>query len=322
MKITNFGIIFVLIICPFWFSLHFKEEQMEKANELTRRYNTALTVSVDDAALSLLTNIQQEYEAGYGSNKFTSANRKEAIDQFDKTLAMNFNQEENSIALGVLKTYIPVMAIIDYKGFYIYAMDDYKNSKNELITKHVEMPIKPYSYKDKQGNLISFTLDDYVIAYDKSQNKWNEGFREEIKDELNIALLKDTKLFESVRRSTILNVIQNDLEYYINRHNTYAKRFGVSYTFTLPILSKEDWDNTIDDIGFISFTQGVPLGDGHVYNNYALGGSRITKKHYYYGTTINSRKYYYRDDSGYSYKADEIFPNEKEAVKKGYFPLR
>lgn len=320
MKITNFAIIFILILGPFWFSLQVKGDQIEKSDQLSNRYDQALTVSVDDAAKSLLTNVKQDFESGYGSDKNTSANRTEAFNSFFKTLSLNFNVE-NPNGLGVLQAYIPVMAIVDYKGIYIYAMDEYKNAKNVLIREHVEMPMKPYVYKDDQGNMISFTLDDYVIAYDKAQDKWNEGFREEIKDSLSIPLLQDAELFENVRRTTILNVVQDEIEYYINRHNTYAKRLGVTYRFTMPILSGEDWQNTIDDIGVISFVQGYPLGGGDTYNNYALGGSRIIKQHDYYGTVIDGIKYYYRDDAGYSYPVDEVFPNEKEAVKKGYFPL-
>lgn len=321
MKITNFAIIFILILGPFWFTMHVKGNQIEKADQLSSRYDHALTASVDDAAKSLLTNVHQEYESGYGSDKSTSANRQEAFETFYKTLSTNYNVEENPNGIGVLQAYIPVMAIVDYKGIYIYAMEEYKDANNELIRKHVEMPMKPFVYQDNQGNMLSFTLDDYVIAYDKSLDKWNEGVREEIKDTLDIPLLQDAELFENVRRSTILNIVQDEIEYYINRHNTYAKKYGITYRFTMPVISGEDWQNTIDDIGVISFIQGYPLGADNVYNNFALGGSRIIKKHDYFGTVINDIKYYYRDDEGYSYPVDEVFPNEKEAVKKGYFPL-
>ncbi|WP_075983089.1 hypothetical protein [Bacillus massilinigeriensis] len=132
---------------------------------------------------------------------------------------------------------------------------------------------------------------------------------------------KDPILFEDVRRSTILSKIQEDIQFYINRHNTYSKKYGITYTFTLPILSKEDWDNTIDDIGMISFIQGYPLAGNETYNNFALGGSRISKVHQYFGTVINGTKYYFRDDADYSYSVEEIFTTPKEAVKKGYLPI-
>jgi hypothetical protein len=189
-------------------------------------------------------------------------------------------------------------------------MDEYQNNQNEAITDFVEMPFKPYVYQDGQGNMLSFTLDDYVIAYDQSQDIWDEGFREEIASSLNIPLLQDPVLFENVRRTTILNAIQNEAEYYVNRHNVYAKRYGVTYTFTLPALSKEDWENTIDDVGIVSFIQGYPLGGGNIYNNYALSGSRLIKSQKILTTTINGIKYYYREDCGFTLNTWSLMYNQ------------
>lgn len=321
MKITNWSIIFALLFISFIFIIRVKDEHVTKANDLSLRYDTALTAAVEDSAKMLLLNTQQEYESGYHSPKFMKVNRTEAIDAFFKTLTLNFGNENESVTQGIIKGYIPLILIVDYKGFYVYAMDEYRNAENELITDMKEMPFQAYSYRDKQGNLLNFTLDDYVIAYDKSQDKWMEGFREEIAGQLNIPLLKDQVLFEDVRRSTILNAIQDQTEYYINRHNTYAKRFGITYTFTLPIISEEDWENTIDDVGLISFIQGYPLGEKYTYNNYALGGSRLIKKASIQTTTLNGIKYYYREDCEYSYSVEEVFTSAKDAAKKGYKPL-
>lgn len=298
-----------------------KKDQASTAKELSIRYNTAIDTAVQDAAKTLLINVQQQYESSYDSLKFTRANKKEAINSFMKTLSINFGIEDQKIGQGVLKAYIPVVVIVDYKGFYVFAMEEFRNSANESIMDLVEMPLKSYTYKDKLGNMLSFTLDDYVTAYDSSQQKWVEGFREEIADEVTIPLLQDPILFENVRRSTVLQAIQEDIQYYINRHNTYAKRFGVTYTFTMPIISQEDWHNTIDDIGMIAFIQGVPLGGGHVYNNFALGGSRLTKNEMILTTTLNGIKYYFREDCNLPYTGKEVFTSEKEAAKQGYQPL-
>jgi hypothetical protein len=320
MKITNWAIIFVIIFVPFVVHMSIKKEMIKAAEENTSHYDRALQVAVQDSAKALLHNVQQEYESGYGSEKFTKANRSEAVKTFFKSLSINFNVENEAIGQGVLKSYVPVVAVVDYKGLYVYAIDEYKNQRQETVMEHVEMPLIPFSYTDEKGNILSFTLDDYVVAYDKEQNKWAEGFREEINSTLDIPLLNDAAQFENVRRQTILDIVQEQLEYYINRHNTYAKQFGVTYTFTLPILSGEDWENTIDDIGVISFLQGIPIGRVQEYNNYSLSGSRITKREDIYGTTINGIKYYFREDCNFNYQVDEVFANRKEAAVKGYMP--
>ncbi|MDQ0271219.1 hypothetical protein [Cytobacillus purgationiresistens] len=321
MKITNWTIIFVIVLIPLMFNLHLKDTQTSKAQNLSMHYNNVLTSAVMDASASLLENVEQEFESGYASAKYTSANKDAAIDTFLKTLSLNFAPGNDQVSRDVIKSYIPLILLVDYRGYYVYSWDDFINEKGEVESDLVPRPFKPYVYHDNKGNILSFTLDDYVIAFDKVANKWEEGYREEIKDSLNIPLLQDDELFENIRRTTILNAIQDDAQYYINHHNTYAARLGITYTFTLPILSKEDWQNTIDDIGLLSFIQGVPLVGGGTYNNYALSTSKIAKANRYIATEVDGSKFYYLESCDFNYPAKELFTSPKEAAKKGYKPL-
>src|SRR5690606_13235862 len=133
--------------------------------------------------------------------------------------------------------------------------------------------------------------------------------------------LNDSNTFDQVRRATIVNAIQSDLEHHINRYNNYAKQNGVAYTFTLPLISQEDWHNTINDVGVLAFVQGIPMGNKY-YNNYALGGSRIVKKPVYHGIIANGRKYYYSSNAcTSSFSTQEVFTTKKEAASNGYIPL-
>ncbi|MFD1736218.1 hypothetical protein ACFSCX_06525 [Bacillus salitolerans] len=323
MKIINLSIVFVMMLSPVIFGLNLKESRVAKAQQLTTQYKMALTAAVQDASFSLLQNVEQEGESYYFSQKFAKTNNDEALKTFFHSLYMNFGIDQNPVAQGVLQTYIPVISIVDYDGFFIYAFDDYTNSNGMIETKHLPRPKIPFEYTDGQGNIISFTLDEWVVAYEASTQKWREGMRSEVAVELpSISLLQNPAEFERERRQVILSKIQEQLEYYINRHNTYAKRYGITYTFTLPVLSQEDWENTIDDIGIISFIQGYPLGGGYEFNNFALGGSRIAKKPVIIGTTIGGVKYYYREDCGLSHPVEEILYSRKEAASKGYFPLK
>ena len=96
---------------------------------------------------------------------------------------------------------------------------------------------------------------------------------------------------------------------------------GVSYTFKLPLIPKEDWVNTID-IGIMAFIQGIPIGD-QFYNNYAFGGGRLIKNPVIYGAIDpqTGLKYYYRDSCSYPYRIEEAFSSEKE-VACWIFPER
>ena len=343
MKITSFAIIFVISLSPFLIvnDLKIKEQKFTINNEL--RYNNAIEAAVQDAGVALTVNSSQPYEAGYVSQKKYRANKEEALAAFLKTLYINFGVEGDPVEEERLLRYIPAIVVVDYDGYWLYAPEEYTgeykdsrgNTYNDTFVKHVWKAKKPYAYVDKDGNSLAFTLDNHVVAYDNACNLWQEGRREDLifdpdVDEacskVNIPLINDTTLhdgitdFEGVRRLTITGEIQKDLNDTINRYNTIAKRLGITYTFTLPSFTDKQWSNTVDDIGFLAFIQGMPLGEKY-YNNYALGGSRIVKNPPIYGTTLGGIKYYYRATCGFNYNKEETFTNERDAANAGYHPL-
>ncbi|MEB3103300.1 hypothetical protein [Ferviditalea candida] len=320
MKMINWAIVGILILLPFYVINRIDTETQRRMLVTELRYDAALDTAVDDAARALLNNANQRQEARYESAKRVRVNKEEAVDTFYRTLYMNFGIAEDSIAQGVLNRYIPALIVIGYDGFWVNAEEEVTNAAGETEIRPVWGPKKPYAYADTQGNSFSFTLDDYVMAYEASSRIWREGFRPEIQSATAIPLLRDAELFEQVRRSAIVNAIENELAFRINRHNQYASRYGVSYTFTLPTISAEEWNNTINDIGVMAFVQGIPMGS-KTYNNYALGGSRVLKKPIIIGAVKDGRKVYYRSICNYPYPVEETFASEKAAAQKGYMPL-
>jgi hypothetical protein len=319
--LTNFALISVIIMFPLFFQNDSRLKAQEYAEETIMRYNQGLHAAVQDAASALKLNEMQDSEARYDSLKSFRANKEYAVDTFFRTLYINFGITDDSIAQGVLKGYIPALAVIGYDGFWIYADEKFTNADGQNEFRQVWKAKKPYAYADAAGNSLSFTLDDYVFAYDALTQTWHEGHRADVATQVGgrIDLLNDAATFEQVRRTTIVQEIQNDLEYYINAHNEYAKWYGITYTFTLPTIDQEEWNNTINDVGVMAFIQGMPLGLNQ-YNSYALGGSRLIKKTPIYGAVRNGIKIYYRASCNFPDTVIEKFSSEKDAAAKGYFP--
>ncbi|MCD1261265.1 hypothetical protein B5M42_020910 [Paenibacillus athensensis] len=320
MRIIKLAIVGVLLVFPLYIILGLRIAEQRQALLTELRYNAAIDAAVDDAAKALILNADQGKEAQYDSAKRMSVNKEEAIQAFYRTLYMNFGVWEDTISQGDLNRYIPAVVVIGYDGYWVYAEDEFTNAVGEKELRPVWGPKKPYAYVDAQGNSLSFTLDDYVTAYEQSSGSWKHGFRSEIGGSSAIPLLHDAATFEQVRRSTIVNAIQNELAYRINLHNRYAARAGISYTFTLPTISQEDWNSTIDDIGVLAFVQGIPMGTG-TYNNYALGGSRVLQKQVYAAALKNGIPYYYLRSCSMPYPVRETFSYAKNAAQQGYIPL-
>ncbi|OPA74649.1 hypothetical protein BVG16_23100 [Paenibacillus selenitireducens] len=321
MKMTKLAILAALILFPFFVVHEFRVVDQKHVLTTKMRYDAAIHAAVDDAAQSLILNSEQAQESRYDSLKRVKLNRVEGIRSFYRTLYTNFDVTEDANGQSLLDIYIPVIAMIGYDGYYIYADEEFKNEQGETEIRHVWSIKKPYAYQDNAGNTIAFTLDNYVIAYDQINRTWVKGFQREIGESTSISLLQPNAMFEQVRRQSIVHLIQEDLRYYLQKHNTYAKQLGITYTFTLPTISQEAWNNTIDDVGVIAFVQGIPIGDQH-YNNYALGGARLVKASTYRGIQANGVKYYYRErDCASTLPTIETFLSEKEAALQGYYPL-
>ncbi len=321
MKITNLAVIFVLILLFVFVKNNLDQEDNRNNLQLQLRYNRAIDTATQDAAHALITNASQPTESQYQSAKQVRINKEAAADTFFHTMYLNFNVAADPNGQQVLNGYIPALIVVGYDGYYVYQFEKYQNAEGQTEFRHVWSPKKPYAYKDEQNNTYAFTLDDYVTMNRAADGKWLHGFRSELQEQANVKLLEDPAAFDAMRRTTIVNALQNDLEHTINRYNTDTKRYGVSYTFTVPYISQEDWNNTINDAGVLAFVQGIPLGSQY-YNNYALGGARIVKTNTFNGVVAEGRKYYFPSRSCQSpYATEEVFTSAKEAAANGYFPL-
>ncbi|MUG44501.1 hypothetical protein [Paenibacillus woosongensis] len=320
MKWIEWAVVGVLIFFPFATINQIDVELMRQTMLLELRYDAAMDAAVDAAAQALIINADQQHESRYESVKQVTVNKEEALTAFYRTLYTNFGISSDPVSQGVLQRYIPVIIVIGYDGFYVYAEDEWTDRNGHTVMASAWGTKQPYAYTDSSGNSYSFTLDEQVLVYVAATRSWHEGFRRDIQAEANIPLLRDATLFNEVRRSTIVGAIQDELSYRINKHNEVALRNGLSYTFTFPSIPMEEWHNTIADVGVVAFMQGIPIGH-KVYNSYALGGSRVMKPTEIVGAMKDNMKVYYRRTCPFSYPIEETFTSEKAAAKQGYMPL-
>jgi len=318
MKITDLAIIFTAVFFPVFFIMGMRAESLEDVRYVEMKYSAALRTAVQDGGMMLNENETQAKESVYDSLKFMHADKEKALEAFSRTLYMNMGIADDPAAQTALWWYIPVLVVLDYDGYYMYVSQTFSNDKGEELMEHRWTAKIPYAWSDGAGNSIQFTLDSFVNVYESGTSRWHSGFRQDLSGKTGVGLLDNQDLFDQVRRINIVNTVQEQLAYYIQRHNQMALRNGISYTFTLPLISQEEWVNTIDDIGMMAFIQGIPIGNQY-FNNYALGGGRLVKAPVYFGGTDNRGiKYYYREVCNNSFRVDEVFQSAKEAAAAGY----
>lgn len=319
MRITDLAILFTALFFPFFLLLSMQAGNITDNAFVETKYSAGLRIAIQDGGEMLNVNESQVHEAGYESIKRFRADKERALDTFSKTMYLNMGIQDDLQAQAALWWYIPAFAVVDYDGYYIYAMQSFKGGEGEETFRHTWSPKIPYAYYDGEGNSIHFTLDNAIEAYNSSTGHWYSGLQSELVGKTGITLLDKDVIFEEIRRISIVHAIQDDLAYYIERHNNMSVRNGISYTFSLPVIPQEEWINTINDIGLMAFVQGIPIGDRY-YNNYAFGGGRLVKTPMYYGSVDpgSGLKYYYRNTCSFPYDVEETFSSRKDAAAAGY----
>jgi hypothetical protein len=321
MKLSNLVILFFILTLPVFFYLNAKAEKTTDFTYINQQHEGAMTVAAHDAVNVLRTNVVPELEVSYYSYKINPADPQKSFDTFLQSLALNYRVQD-SVTADLMARYVPAYAIVDYDGLLLNVYKNHKDSSGTQVLDRVWLPKIPFSYTDTEGNVINFTIDEDLEVYDAELNEWFYGKRHEVIEDVTIDLLEDDEKFDQVRRSTIVNTLQENLAYYINEHNVYTKALDVTYTFTMPLIPEEDWYNTVDDVSILAFFQGYPyrMADEQ-YQEYAFVGTRLNKRDTIKAGIVNDQRKYWYDSCGFPYKATELYSTKKQAAAAGYSEL-
>ncbi len=313
MKITDIAILFVVITLPFVQILRVKSDNLEATAYKTVLLNRYIDTAVEDASAAMIIT---------DADKNISVSRYKATSTFFQSLFLNFNARD-SIDQNRLMAYVPVVILIEYDGYSTLSMEEYNNTAGDSELKMLWKPKKPYAY-ESEGYVYMFTLDNYVFVYDSRTNIFHEGTVDELRSQIPASLIQDDDLFQNVRKRTIIEAIKEDVNNAINQHNTYAGMFGISYNFSPPSISNDDWHRNIEDVGFLAFFQGLPIGlGGERFNSFALGASRIVRnKHYYIQQDTNGLYYYHKEQCPVVLDKQKVYDSREECAKMGAFPCQ
>lgn len=314
-----------IVVLPMMFLADLKIEAMKATQNQKMLYDVILEDAVQDAAIELSEPAMLDsYEQGRRGKeidiKKTAPNLDKALERFYKTMYINMNIENDKAAQEGFKIYCPLKLVVAYNGYFINTWEKSDTQKNTV--REVWKPEKFYTFEDKNNNLIiNFTLDNYVSVYDKTTRKWAEGDYKTLASQYtNCDIFKD-KNFKTFKNKVIVDLIQKDLEYYTSVNNSIARQNHWAYDFKISYLDDDKEFNTISDVSFFTFFQGLPIqGTNDTYSTYSFGISRIVNKEKYVGNSINGIKYYHSTKCPLSGGSTVIFDTKTKAAAQGYYP--
>lgn len=317
MKLYHYTLIFLTFFLCFCAGFDSRQAMLQKINTEKERYDAILEGAVKDAAGMLIV-------LDRGDNP--GLQKEEAVRTFFQSMYSGFGILHDEMAKQQLREYVPLLLITDRDGFYLWYHREYedkgRNMKECLSEKY------PYAYsvpddKERTAKIqVGFTINQTVYIVSGGHTVFCGTRQDAAQHFPKIDFLKDAEAFEEIRRETIIDAISGKINQYINRANKIARRYGITYRFSIPYLDQAAWARTLDDIAVVAFFQGYPYGN-HItetYNQYAVGGARVCKLNYYYITMEGGTLFYHRK-SCEDYRENLIpYDSKRECALRGAYP--
>lgn len=264
MNASNLGMIFAAVLIVFILADSIRAADIAAVQIERECYNQAIDNAVETALFD---------EVELDSREKPFFNHDIVLRKFFDGLHINLGIMENPHAKRLCNLFIPVIVFVDWDGISVYSQE-----KEEMRDSHMPILAEEEGFVYETGQeKIYFTLGAYM-KYEKN-GAVIEGYYDDRKSELPNDLQWEGWEFDELRRNTIIETIETAVQEYINQYNRIAKNYGISYHFSLPVISQEEWYRTIEEPGMLVFFQGYPFGNRQtgMFNRMAVGAARIKK---------------------------------------------
>lgn len=268
MSVSDYGLIFSMLFLVYILFHVIHLSDFEVIQFMQEEYNIAVDEAVEAALFD---------SVEWDSVRNVKINEEVIVNKFFKALFMNLGIMEYPDKKELCKLYIPYILFVEQDGIVPYVHADSGCSK--LVSFGTKEKYE-YKWKGEQEDWLKVTLSDFVV-YDNERTAVHlEGYYQDIVEQLPSYFYWLQEEFEGKKKDLIIQLIKQCTNDCINNQNQIARKFGITYEFTLPVIEYEEWYRTIQDISMLVLFQGYPYGNGvtGVYNRVAIGGARIAKR--------------------------------------------
>ncbi|SES71345.1 hypothetical protein [[Clostridium] polysaccharolyticum] len=268
MSVSDYGLLFSILFIVFvlFHVIHLADY------EVVRTLQTQYNLAIDEAVEAALYDVVEE-----DSGLDLIMNEEEVIHRFFQSLFINLGIMEQPAKKELCKFYVPYILLVEKDGIIPYQQEI--AGKSEEIVFQTRKKIH-YQWSMENKEILRATLTDYVYYDNLVTGKHMEGDYRDIVSELPEKLRWRYDIFDKKKRELVIDTIKSCTSECINHQNQIARKYGIEYKFTLPLIEYEAWYRTIQDVSMIALFQGYPFGNSRtgIFNRAALGGARIAKQ--------------------------------------------
>lgn len=278
------------------------------------------------------------YLASSGKFGTNVLNKDGMISTFFHSLYSSMGIISDNNAQTELQNYIPVILLCDSDGYFVYYYDDYVSEDGMKCIERRWSEKMPYFYEDGYIN-YRFTLTDQVIINDINKlindklsileldyhELQTDDIYQNIRDKNRDWFLLNDERYELIKKSAVINHLEEVLSYYTNQYNLIASQNGITYHFSFPAGQSEEWAQYMDDVNMIVVFQGYPYGrdKNYTFNKISCASANILKKKLYY---IEKKSWYYLAHKAgcpmlhnNSFVLEEVFDSLEECARMGAY---
>lgn len=325
MKITNAIILLVTIFILLAVPISQRVDSYAKMVERHTEYNNGLDAAIDSALESIV-------ESADGSR--VEIDFDMCVNNFYAGMYAAFGATSSESAQTQLRVCLPVLAIVDVDGLYVYHSNINGNQITSSWSEKIPFVYTAPSYTVVFGldNTVKFKVVGDSTVYSGDYRSLKEQYASEVSDDkyarmatiYDASCLKSVEDFESTRDVTVTKIIVENLNYYVQQHNIIGQAYGFNYTFSLPENAEADVARAIGDVSFISFFQGYPYGVGtsESFSKFTVSGARLRKNHKFYLGEIDNFLYYHTGDCPYikSISDSRVYDSKRDCALEGATP--
>ncbi len=288
MRIHHFTLLFVIFFIALVIKTDLAVGHLKSLRNEKSELNTALNTAVSDAI---------HYLAASGAHGANTINKDEVVATLFRSLYSSMGIISDANAQAELEMYIPIILLCDSDGYYIYYYDDYRSSDGYTYSERLWSEKMPYFFQD-DNFIYNFTLTDLVSIYDKNRilnaNQellildYHEIQTAEQYSPFRTAnaesFLLDGEKYKLAQKGALISLLEDVMTYYTGRHNSIARRNGITYSFSFPAGQEKEWADYLDDVNLLAVFQGYPYGEdnNYTFNKVTSAGASIIKKPVYY----------------------------------------
>lgn len=308
------GVVGLMLIAVLMFNTGYTQEQQSANQDLA----ISLSTSMKDAAAT------SEWDTG------SEGGRLQLFANMENLLASQLNVPEGDMS-NDLMTRIPVIALADYRGYYLYYTDIVKDDQGYDTYVKTMSPLLPYEETLSNGYKVAYGLDGYVSVTKPHETlPTYRGDSEKVYSELPDSLRAPLSMmarrgkgqtsedtYEAHMGHVIATEIETAMETLVQTKNLGPNK-GTQYRFSLPAAGAGQI-RSITKPTIIALYQGKKEnnirtlgGDINIYS-FAAAGIAVREKYQICGYLVDSgmndggNSYYHRDGCPYADYANATF---------------